>query len=220
MGTAPSGPQRHAQAQAGAGAREQAEAQARAEAQLRLIAASAAGGLPVFLFGGYAHDALLAGRATRPHHDVDYLAWRRDAGAIERAYRDLGYGVHARVESGATRPYKLYVVGPALLADVVLLDWDGGRRRSYLDLEGRQGRRFRLYLAPGLFAWQPQRLGALAVRTVSPLVLLQVPAAVTAIGRFPVREQDARSAEALRARFFPGRTLDDPLFQPEVVELT
>jgi hypothetical protein len=199
---------------------EQAEALAQAEAQLRLIAASVAGGLPVYLFGGYAHDALLAGGVTRPHHDVDYLAWRRDAGTIERAYRDLGYGVHPRVESGAARPYKLFVVGPALLADVVLLDWDSGRRRGSLDLEGRQGRRFRLYFEPSVFGWAPQRLGALAVHTASPLALLQAPAAVTAIGRFPVRVQDARSAEALRARFFPGRTLDDPLFQPEVVELT
>jgi hypothetical protein len=199
---------------------EQTEVQARAQAQLRLIAASVAGGLPVYLFGGYAHDALLAGGVTRPHHDVDYLAWRRHAGALERAYRDLGYGVHPRVEPGAARPYKLFVVGPALLADVVLVDWDGGRRRGYLELEGRQGRRFRLYLEPGLFAWAPQRLGSLDVRTVSPLALIQARATATAIGRFPVREQDERSVEALRTRFFSGRTLDDPLFEPEVVKLT
>ena len=33
---------------------------------------------PVFVFGGYAEDALLVGRTTRPHDDVDVLVGRVD----------------------------------------------------------------------------------------------------------------------------------------------
>ena len=41
--------------------------------QLDVIAHLGALQPPMFLMGGYAEDALLAGRVTRPHEDVDVI---------------------------------------------------------------------------------------------------------------------------------------------------
>ena len=46
---------------------------------------------PVFVFGGFAEDALLAGRTTRPHGDVDVLVGRADLVEHLRRFGDWGF---------------------------------------------------------------------------------------------------------------------------------
>ena len=46
---------------------------------------------PVFVFGGYAEDALLAGRTTRPHGDVDVLVGRVDLAEHLERFAEWGF---------------------------------------------------------------------------------------------------------------------------------
>jgi lincosamide nucleotidyltransferase A/C/D/E len=73
-----------------------------------LVAHLASRGLPVWLDGGWAIDALL-GRQRRTHDDLDVVAALEDVARIEAALGELGY---LRVDAGNPR-------------GVVMLDADG-----------------------------------------------------------------------------------------------
>ena len=47
-------------------------------------------GLEHWFFGGWAVD-LWAGRLTRPHQDIDVLAWRRDEGRVHQMLQEAGW---------------------------------------------------------------------------------------------------------------------------------
>jgi lincosamide nucleotidyltransferase A/C/D/E len=73
-----------------------------------VVAHLASRGIPVWLDGGWAIDALL-GRQRRAHDDLDVVAALEDVGRIEAALGELGY---LRVDAGDPR-------------SVVVLDADG-----------------------------------------------------------------------------------------------
>lgn len=61
-----------------------------------VVAHLASRGIPVWLDGGWAIDALL-GRQRRAHDDLDLVAALEDVGRIEAALGELGY---LRVDAG------------------------------------------------------------------------------------------------------------------------
>ena len=63
---------------------------------------------PVFVFGGFAEDALIAGRTTRPHGDVDVLVGRADLVGTPAPVRRLGFpGLRDLLRSRARQPARL-----------------------------------------------------------------------------------------------------------------
>lgn len=73
-----------------------AESRKQLEAIAKLDAALTAAGVDYWLFGGWAVD-FWVGRITRPHDDIDAVAWRQDYGAIKFALTETGWR-HAPVE--------------------------------------------------------------------------------------------------------------------------
>ncbi|MFB6617852.1 nucleotidyltransferase domain-containing protein [Streptomyces sp. NPDC085524] len=66
--------------------------EAREERQLAMIEEVLALGVEVWLRGGWAMDFWL-GEITRPHEDVDWFAWSRDADRLTQLLTARGYGV-------------------------------------------------------------------------------------------------------------------------------
>jgi hypothetical protein len=59
--------------------------------QLELIARLMDLEPPLYLFGGYAEDALLYGRTSRPHNDVDILVWADELSLRLEQARSIGF---------------------------------------------------------------------------------------------------------------------------------
>ena len=74
-----------------------------ADRALTLLAALAANGIPAWLDGGWAIDALL-GEQTREHDDLDFVARLEDSERIEQTLGDHGYVL---VGGGAPHSFEL-----------------------------------------------------------------------------------------------------------------
>jgi len=154
---------------------------------------------PVFLFGGYAEDALLHGTVARPHDDVDVFVWFDELQVRMQQVRALGFdAIESRFEPSPGRPL---VVGAAR-GDLQLELCVGARSdgRAYFELPGNGGLD-RVWLPDDFVNYPAQRLDDLVVNTISPLALYQVRMALAAVfGGF--RPKDELSQAALRDRFF------------------
>ncbi|MFZ5886608.1 MAG: hypothetical protein ACOYYF_03985 [Chloroflexota bacterium] len=160
---------------------------------------------PVYLFGGFAEDAVLYGKVSRPHQDVDVLIWLDQlAMRIEQA-RALGFhSFEVRFEAAPGHPLAV-----------------GAQSHRGLDLEfcigerDTQGRAFfyrpsstglqRCWFPPDALSYPIQELEGLPVRTVSPLTLYQVRTALADVFG-GLRPKDRQIQAALRERFFAGLT--------------
>jgi hypothetical protein len=158
---------------------------------------------PVFLFGGYAEDALLHGAVSRRHDDVDVFVWFDDLPRRIEQVQALGFdGIESRFESSPGRPL---VVG-ATLGELQLELCVGDRLdgRAYFELPGSGGLD-RIWLPDDFLNHPPQQLDDVVVRTISPRALYQVRMALAAaFGGF--RPKDELSQAALHDRFFAGMT--------------
>jgi hypothetical protein len=56
---------------------------------------------PHWLFGGWAVD-FSVGSVTRPHRDIEFVVWERDAERLPSILAEHGYVVHAREEEAIT----------------------------------------------------------------------------------------------------------------------
>ena len=172
-------------------------------AQLDLIRRLMAIDPPVFLFGGFAEDALLHRAVSRPHDDVDVFVWRDDLPTRIEQIRALGFAdLEVRFESSPGRPLAVGAVRDGVDLELCIGDRTGGR--SHFDLPASGGLD-RVWMPDDFAAYPAQRLDDLEVRTVSPRALYQVRMASAAVfGGF--RPKDEVSQAALRERFFAGMT--------------
>lgn len=157
---------------------------------------------PTRIFGGVAEDALLHGRLTRPHDDVDVLVLRdelelRLAQAGKLGFREF----HLRMESRPGVP----LVGGCVVGDLnlefIVFDRapDG---RVFFEVPVHAGTK-RVWLPGGALDWPEVDLDGVRVRTLSPLALYHVRAAVAeTFGGF--RPKDVVAQAALVERFFAG----------------
>jgi hypothetical protein len=163
---------------------------------------------PLFLFGGFAEDAVLHGRLTRPHADVDVFVWRDDLPMHLEQAGALGFlSFRTRFESAPGKPLAIGAVADGLDLEFCVADRasDG---RGYFEVPGRDGQRW-IWLPEDALTWPVALLEGLTVRTVSPLTLYQIREAVAETFGGP-RPKDLVAQAALRARFF-GDTCDDDL---------
>lgn len=175
--------------------------------------------LPVRLYGGYAEEALLEGDITRKHHDVDMVALRKDKDQLKTDFENMGSNVEEVFEKEADKPYKLLVKKGEVETDVALLDWDDERNQPFAETRTPDGRKVRAYFDHSSFNQEPQKLGDLEVKAVSPLMQMQMREAFWLVKRGEPRQQDLDKQEALRQRFFPDEESGSPKFKPEIVEI-
>lgn len=183
-------------------------------AQLDLIRRLMALDPPVFLFGGFAEDALLHGTMSRPHDDVDVFVWLDDLPMRVEQVLALGFDdLEVRFESSPGRPLAVGAVRDGLDLELCIGDRTGGR--PHFDLPGSGGLD-RVWMPDDLLMHPAQRLDDLEVRTISPRALYQVRVASAAVfGGF--RPKDEVTQSALRERFFAG--ISDAELAPAVTRL-
>lgn len=176
-------------------------------AQLDLIERLMALDPPVHLFGGFAEDAVLFGKVSRPHADVDVLIWLDDLPLRLDQARSLGFGsFETRFEPAPGRPLAVGAV-----SDGVDLELCVGQRstddRGFFELPGESGLQ-RVWLPPDALTHPPQLLEGIVVRTISPLALHQVRAAVTPVFG-GLRPKDEVAQRLLHDRFLKGTAAED-----------
>lgn len=170
--------------------------------QLEVIEAVMKWDPPVFFFGGFSEDALLHGRASRPHEDVDVVVFRDELESRIEQARALGFEEwHVRLAAVRGRPLVI-----ASVQDDVMLEYSVFER----DADGRvhwekptpEGTA-RLHFPDDAFDTPPSRIEGVPIRTLSPLALYHIRAGVTDLFG-GMRPKDEVSQAALKRRFFAG----------------
>lgn len=187
--------------------------------QLEFIRDSFSSQLPVILVGGYADEALLTGKITREHHDVDLVTKRQHVEVVKIGYQNLGYHVEEVVETGAEKPYKLLLKKGNSEIDVAILNLDAETNQPYIDIKG-EGERFRVLFTADTYDFPQQSLEGIEVRTLSPLALIQMKNTASIIGRFEPRKKDKISQRDLGDKYFPGEDLTSKKFKPQIIKLS
>ena len=173
----------------------------------------------VSLYGGYCEEALLNGRVTTDHHDVDALITRTDMEAVREGFENLGCHVEEVAHPGTEETYKFLVKRGDVECDVAFIDWDEERNQPYAEADRPDGTRVKAFFDKDTFNHPLQKLGDIDVRVVSPLMQMQMRTAFVMIREGRPRQQDINKQEALRQRFYPEEDSGSEKFNPEIVEL-
>ena len=174
---------------------------------------------PLFIFGGIAETLLLDGALSPSHGDVDVLIARDQ---LELRTEQLGVlGFHDFAVYYEPRPGRPLVLGSSrddLALELNLLDYDA-TGSPYFAVRTEDGP-VSISMPLDLFDWPPTIIDGVAVRTLSPLALIQIRAGVTATGVFgPPRpgKDDAHQARLVEA-FLPDAS--EELLQPRIAPIT
>lgn len=185
--------------------------------QLRVIKEMSESGLPIFLAGGFAEDAVMAGQVTRIHGDIDIGALRENEDTIISFYEDTGFKVKPkRMPYGLSqRFYGLERNGINL--ELTIYDTSPGRlyfeTYDYVILNDR----YRIYFSRKEFTSPDQRLDDLQhITALSPLAQIQHRSAIRLIHL--ERETD-ENQKALIAKYFPGESVTSEKFKPKVIKI-
>lgn len=155
------------------------------------------------IMGGFAEDALLHGRATRPHEDIDFVVMREHLDAFLDRAEAIGFGHpwHLRIAIHRARPLVVGSVVDGVNLEIVVFDRDE-EGRVYWEKPTPDGSAA-LYLPEDAFDAPPATIKGVEMRPLSPLALYQLRAGVADLfGGF--RPKDLPAQDALRARYFPG----------------
>lgn len=169
--------------------------------QLALLRAVMAWQPNAWIFGGFAEDALLHGRSSRRHEDVDVVVFRDELPLRLDQARALGYDeVHVRLQQQPDRPL---VVGcwneDGALLELSIFERDGSGR-AYFEKPTPDGPA-RLYFPEDAFRQPPSPFEGIEIRTVSARTLYHIRAGVVDLFG-GMREKDVVAQEKLRKRFF------------------
>jgi hypothetical protein len=187
--------------------------------QLELIAKLAQLEPTLSFMGGYAEDALLAGRVTREHEDVDVVFPR-----IEQEFRlaqlaELGFRDWETVgEAAPGVPFYLFGQNGELRLDIGVSDEEHGRHwmrvhKLSFTVGGEEAPAgYQLQLPDDLFDQPPMKLEGIEIKPISPLALYQMRAGVAERNSFgPLSERQLATLAQLRERFFSDRSEDELL---------
>lgn len=182
--------------------------------QLELINTAMQWSPAVYLFGGFAEDALLHGRIARPHTDIDLLVFLDE---LELGFQNaarLGFRTfETRWQVTPRGPLATGCISGGVDLEFCVMERtaDG---RAFFDTPAPRGGLHRNWLPQDAFSFPLQQLEAVTVRVVSPLFLFQTREILGKI--FGLRPKDARVQGELRQRFFADSTDADlaPLTEP------
>lgn len=196
-----------------------------AKRQLELIAKLAALDPPLWFMGGYAEDALLAGRVTRAHEDVDVLIPREQQALLLAQLAELGFtDWETWGEAAPGVPFYLFGQNGELKIDVGIADESDGAywirvHRLAFTVGGEEAPAgYQVRLPDALFDQPSVELNGIALTPISPLALYQLRAGIAQKNSFgPLSERHLDMLARLRERFFPDRTQEELL--PPVEQL-
>ncbi len=187
-----------------------------ADPYLALIADLYALEPPIFIFGGYAEDALLHGQVNRSHADLDVLVVRTELEQRLSQFALLGFErFQIYHDIAPDKPLVLNSERNGLHLEIGIMDRDASGR-TYFEVRSQPWDQVcRIYLPDDAFSYPPVKLGGTSVRTLSPLALYQIRAGLAAVNAFgDFRPTDAPAQTLLKARFFPDA--DESQLLPEI----
>jgi len=165
---------------------------------------------PSHVFGGFADDALLDGRSTRSHGDLDVLVARDDLDAQFDRFHAMGFASFDPLFEpvpGQPLVYGASANGLAIELGVYDRDPDGS---IWFVLPWNEGM-YRVSLPDGTLAYPPGTIDGVAIRTISPLAQYMMRETFLLTGTFgPPRPTDASMQTRLRERFL-SHVADDEL---------
>jgi hypothetical protein len=171
---------------------------------------------PVYVFGGFADDAVLGGKTTRPHDDVDVLIKRADLAEHLKRFVEWGFPrfeIYFEVVPGSPLVYHSAADGIDLELGVYD-ELQSGRPSFVLPMDDRLTR---VTLSSDCFTHPVGRIDGVPIRTISPLALYQMRSAIMRTGVFgPPRPKDEAAQAHLVASLLadmPTETLE-PDFSP------
>jgi hypothetical protein len=182
--------------------------------QLELIAKLAALEPTLAFMGGYAEDALLAGRVSREHEDVD-VAFPRSQEELRLAqFAELGFDHWDTIgEAAPGVPFYLFGQNGNLKLDLGLFDEEGGKRwmrvhRLSFTVGGAEAPAgYQLRLPDDMLDHPPVELEGIVIKPLSPLALYQMRAGVAERNSFgPLSDRQLVTMAQLRERFFSDRS--------------
>jgi hypothetical protein len=171
---------------------------------------------PVFVFGGFAEDAILDRSITRPHGDVDVLVARA---TLEQHLEQLGRLGFTKFEilfeSQPGRPLVLGAAHRGLSVELGVFDeLEPGIPSFVLPLQGGPAR---VTLPAGTLSFPVASIDGIPIRTISPLGLYQLREAFLRTGAFgPERDKDRMAQARLRVLLLANLTEADlsPRIEP------
>lgn len=154
---------------------------------------------PRVLFGGWAEDALLHGKPSRPHDDIDLLVPLHDLDAVVGQVEGLGFtDTRIKFQVEEDKPIVIAAYRDGIELELIVYQEDP-RGRAFFDLPVGEELR-KMWLPDDAFT-HVARLGALAVRTMTPLALYQVREfSKDVFGGF--RDKDRVTQASLKAKYF------------------
>ena len=171
---------------------------------------------PVYVFGGFAEDALLAGQTTRPHGDVDVLVGRIDLVAHLQRFADWGFpSFEIYFEAVPGSPLVYHAASDGIELELGIYDELVPGRPSFVLPADEQ--LTRVTLPSDSFTHPLGRIDGVSIRTISPLALYQMRAAFMRTGAFgPPRPKDETAQAQLRKSLLAGMQPDElePEFGP------
>ena len=132
---------------------------------------------PLYLFGGFAEDAVLYGTVSRPHQDVDVLVWLDELPLRIEQGHALGFTpFEVRFEAAPGLPLAVGASSNGLDFELCVGSRDSTGRPFFYrpSPSGLQ----RCWLPDDTLSYPPVMLDGIQVRTVSPLALYHVRAAL------------------------------------------
>jgi hypothetical protein len=174
---------------------------------------------PIFIMGGFAEEALLHKRLTRPHNDVDILVVRSELDQCLEHLKSLGFTkFEVYLEESPGRPFVLGADADNLHVEVVVGNAEPDGCYSFV-LDGQNPPdRFHVSIDQGTFQYPATILEDVAIRTISPLALYQMRSACIVTSCFgEPRASDLTSQEQLRKTFFASQ--DEEQLMPKIVNL-
>lgn len=184
------------------------------ERQLDFLRRMSALDPPVWIMGGFAEDALLEGRVTRPHDDIDWAYPRSEHDLRLAQAHELGFArFETWGESAPGVPFYLSADDGDLRLELGVVDEEDGAlwikmHSLAFDIDGASPRvGYRVRLPEDSFEHPPGEIEGIAVRPVSPLCLYQLRLGIAGQGSFgELSEKQLGSMRRLKERFFPDRT--------------
>ncbi len=163
---------------------------------------------PLFVFGGFAEDALLNGTISRPHSDLDVIVLRDQLDVYITQAKRLGFdNFNIYYEPIPGKPLVLNAEHNGLHLEISIFERDVDGRACFVVIGGADGGLYRVYLPDDAFTFPPSTIEGVSIQTVSPLTLYQIRDGLIRLAPFgELRSTDAVAQALLLERFFAGKT--------------
>jgi hypothetical protein len=160
---------------------------------------------PPAVMGGFAEDALLAGYPTRRHADLDLLIPRSELVARCEQFSALGFEhFETYFDEVPGRPLVLHAAAGGLDLELGVANLDAHGIPWFRLPADAADKHYVIRMPLDTFGYPMAYLAGIPIRTISPLALYQMRAAIALTGAFGAqREHDVTSQAKLRAAFWP-----------------